>query len=189
MTSDAKQAIHSYVTDMLALEEHISQAFEGQIEALENQPDAVLALRAMHGTIEQHISTLRGLEDSRQAGPAQEVGEALKRVGSIVAGLGAAVIDILRPGKLAKNLRDDATACSLAATGYLMLHTTAIALNDAGTAAVAERHLEDHAGMIQRLHHLIPAAVLQVLTDDGLTVMEGAAPTSLEAYRKAWANA
>lgn len=189
MTSDAKQAIHSYVTDMLALEEHIAKAFEGQIEAHEDQPDAAASLRLMHGTIEQHIATLRALEDSSEAGAAQEVGEALKRVGSIVAGVGAAVIDILRPGKLAKNLRDDATACALAATGYLMLRTTAQALNDAGTAAVATTHLEDHAGMIQRLHHLIPAAVVKVLRDDGLTVADGAAETSLAAYRKAWANA
>jgi len=189
MTSDAKQAIHSYVTDMLALEEHIAKAFEGQIKALDDQPQAASALRTMHTTIEEHMATLRGLEESRDAGAVQEVGEALKRVGAIMAGAGAAVIDILRPEKLAKNLRDDATACALAATGYLMLHTTALALDDAATAAIASRHLEDHAGMIQRLHHLIPDAVVKVLVEDGLTVAAGATEASLAAYGKAWSNA
>ena len=84
----------------------------------------------------------------RDAGGVSMVAEAVKRAGSIVAGLGAAAIDLVRNEKLPKALRDDYTALNLAAIGYAMLFTTARALDDARVADLAERHLRDHADVL-----------------------------------------
>jgi hypothetical protein len=102
--------------------------------------------------------------------------------------LGAAAIDLIRSEKLPKNLRDDATAFSLAATGYLMLHTTAKSLGDARTAQLAGEHMEHYAGMIMRINHMIPATVLWELKSDDLPVNEQVLPEVLETYRAAWSN-
>ena len=38
---DKNEAINSYITDMLALEEHIEKALRGQLEDLKNYPDVI----------------------------------------------------------------------------------------------------------------------------------------------------
>lgn len=189
MSRDPKETIHSYVTDMLALEEHIEKAVSAQVEThSEAQPMVGQQLKAMHVEIERHITSLRQLESDREAGAGQGLAEAVKRAASMLAGFGAAAIDLIRTEKLPKNLRDDATAFSLAATGYLMLHTTAKALGDERTAKLASTHLDEYAGMIMRLNHMIPAAVLAVLKEDELAVDESVLPEVLETYRHAWAT-
>jgi hypothetical protein len=85
-----------------------------------------------------------------------------------VLGAGAAAIDFVRNEKLPKNLRDDYTATSLAAIGYVMLHTTAMSLGDRDVADLAHRHLRDHARNVMVLHNVIPSAVVRFLQNDGL---------------------
>jgi len=189
MSTDTQEAIHSYVTDMLALEEHIEKAVQAQLSAHEeDHPAEAAALRRLHATIAGHIEALRGLDETLDGGGGQAIGEAIKRVGSTLAGLGAAAIDLVRNERLPKNLRDDVTAFSLAATGYLMLHTTALALGHGPTAALAARHLADYADMIMQVNHLIPEAVLSQLAADDLPVDRSVADKALDAYRSAWRN-
>ena len=57
---------------------------------------------------------------------------------------------------------------SLAAIGYVMLHTTALSLGDREVADLAHRHLKDHARSVMRLHNVIPSAVIAFLQHDGL---------------------
>ena len=187
MATETQEAIHGYITDMLALEEHIEKALQAQVTAHEDEHATVAAaLRAMHSTIEGHIAALRALDEGVEGGGGQAIGEAIKRVGAMLAGLGAAAIDLVRNERLPKNLRDDVTAFSLAATGYLMLHTTALGLGHSTTADLAARHLDDYAGMIMKLNHLIPTAVLELLATDELPVDTTVAEQALAAYRKAW---
>ena len=187
MARTANEAVHSYVTDMLALEDHIEKAIMAQVEDFEGEYPAVgAALREMHRTIERHITTLRGLEDVRDAGPRLDVADFIKRAASTVAGLGAAAIDLVRTEKLPKNLRDDYTAFSLATIGYVMLHTTARSLGDDRVAAVAETHLTDYAGMVMSLNDLIPATVVTLLKEEGLPVNEATLPAIDETIRNAW---
>ena len=48
MSRNANEAVTSYVTDMLALEEHLQKAIKGQIEDLdEDYPDVVRQLRTV----------------------------------------------------------------------------------------------------------------------------------------------
>ncbi len=187
MARTSKDAIHSYVTDMLALEDHIEKAIMAQVEDFEDDYPAVgVALRGMHATIERHITSLRGLEDLRDAGPRLDVADFIKRAASTVAGLGAAAIDLVRTEKLPKNLRDDYTAFSLATIGYVMLHTTARSLGDTRVAAVAESHLTDYAGMVMSLNDLIPSTVVTLLKEEGLPARDETLPGIEGTIRNAW---
>jgi ferritin-like metal-binding protein YciE len=168
MSRDANEAINSYITDMLALEQHIHKAVTGQIEDLdEDYPDVVRHLRVVEGEIEGHIDSLKALVERRAEG-GQGLADVVKRAGSAVLGAGAAAVDFVRNEKLPKNLRDDYTATSLAAIGYVMLHTTALSLGDREVADLAHRHLKDHARSVMRLHNVIPSAVIAFLQHDGL---------------------
>jgi ferritin-like metal-binding protein YciE len=168
MSRDATEAINSYVTDMLALEQHIHKAITGQIEDLDEEyPEVVRHLRTVETEIEGHIDTLKALSERRVEG-GQGLADVVKRAGSAVLGAGAAAVDFVRNEKLPKNLRDDYTATSLAAIGYVMLHTTALSLGDREVADLAHRHLQNHARNVMLLHNLIPGAVIKFLQNDGL---------------------
>jgi len=164
---DRNEAINSYITDMLALEDHIEKALKGQLTDLKEYPDVVVALRDIHTKVEHHISDLRMLSDRRNAGG---VVESVKRAGSAVAGVAAGVIDLIRTEGLPKNLRDDYTAFSLANIGYVMLHTTALAFEDQEVADLAHQHLRDYTDAVIRLNNLIPAAVVRFFDQQGLPV-------------------
>jgi hypothetical protein len=180
---DRNEAINSYITDMLALEDHIEKAVKGQLTDLKEYPEVVVALRDIHTKVEHHISDLRMLSDRRNAGG---VVESVKRAGSALAGVAAGVIDLLRTEGLPKNLRDDYTAFSLANIGYVMLHTTALALEDQEVADLAHQHFRDYTDAIMRLNNLIPAAVVRFLEQQGLPVRADIASEVNENVAQAW---
>ena len=169
MARDRNEAINSYITDMLALEDHIEKALKSQLSDLKDYPDVVTELRQVHRNIEHHISDLRTLSDRRKAGG---VVESVKRAGSAVAGMAAGLIDLVRTEGLPKNLRDDYTAFNLANIGYVMLHTTALSLGDQEVADLAHQHFRDYAGAALRLDRLIPAAVVRYLQEEGLPAQD-----------------
>ena len=169
MPRDTTEAINSYITDMLALEEHIEKALRGQIEDLEKDyPDFVREIRTVHATVENHISSLKLIAEEREAGAGKGVAEAVKRAGSAVLGVGAAAVDLVRTEKLPKNIRDDYTAASLATIGYVMLYTTGLSLGDTLVANLAHNHLQDYAKVTMTLHNIVPSAVITLLQEDGL---------------------
>ena len=183
MTRDKNEAINSYITDMLALEHHIETAIGGQLEDLKDYPDVVTELRQIHRTVEHHISDLRALGERRGAGG---VKEAVKRAGSAVLGAAAGVIDLVRTEGLPKNLRDDYTALSLASVGYVMLHTTGLALDDGEVAELAQQGFSDYAGAVSRLQATIPAAVVAFLKQDGLPAREDVVPQIRRTIEEVW---
>jgi len=180
---DKNEAINSYVTDMLSLEDHIEKAVRSQIEDLKDYPEVVAELRQVHRKVEHHISDLRGLSDRRQAGG---ITESVKRAGSAVLGAAAGVIDLVRTEGLPKNLRDDYTAFSLASIGYVMLHTTALTLDDREVAELAQQGFTDYAGTVSRLQALIPAAVVRFLKQEGLPVREDVVPQVRRTIEQVW---
>lgn len=165
MARDKNEAINSYIGDMLALEDHIEKAIKGQLADLKDYPDVVTELRQIHHQVEHHIADLRALSDRRKAGG---VAETVKRAGSAVAGAAAGLVDLVRSEGLPKNLRDDYTAFNLANIGYLMLHTTALALGDQEVADLGRQHFRDYAEAILRFDALVPAAVVRYLQEEGL---------------------
>jgi hypothetical protein len=180
---DRNEAINSYITDMLALEDHIEKAVKGQLTDLKEYPDVLVLLRDIHTKVEHHISDLRMLSDRRKAGG---VVESVKRAGSAVAGVAAGVIDLIRTEGLPKNLRDDHTAFNLANIGYVMLHTTALAFEDQEVADLAHQHFRDYTSAIMRLNNLIPAAVVRFLEQQGLPVRADIVSEVNENVAQAW---
>ena len=52
MSRDTTEAINSYLTDMLALEQHIEVAIGAQVKDLKDEPQVlVMALDAIHVTV------------------------------------------------------------------------------------------------------------------------------------------
>ena len=188
MSRNATEAVTSYITDMLALEQHIHKAVTGQIEDLnEEYPEVAQHLRTVEREIDRHIDTLKTLAE-RRADAGQGLADVVKRAGSAVLGVGAAAIDFVRNEKLPKNLRDDYTAMSLAAIGYVMLHTTALSLGDREVADLAHRHLKDHARNVMLLHNLIPGAVIAFLQNDGLPARQDALTEISQNIEAVWSD-
>ena len=183
MPRSKDEAINSYVTDMLSLEEHVHKAVQGQLEDLADYPEVTRDLRQVLRKVEQHISDLKDLSRRRKAeGPSDLV----KRAGSALLGLGAAAVDLVRNEGLHKNLRDDYTAFSLATIGYLMLHTTALGLEEQEVADLARQHFADYAQAVTLLHNVIPGAVLRFLREDGLPVREEVLPEISRTIEEIW---
>jgi ferritin-like metal-binding protein YciE len=188
MTRNANEAINSYISDMIALEEHIQTAISGQVEDLdEDYPEVVRHLRSVVSQSGAHKDELKALME-RRAGGGQGLADVVKRAGSAVMGAGAAAVDFVRNEKLPKNLRDDYTAMSLAAIGYVMLHTTALSLGEREVAEVAHRHLQNHARSVMLLHNLIPAAVMTFLRKDGLPVRAEVLPEISRNIESVWSG-
>jgi ferritin-like metal-binding protein YciE len=180
---DRDTAINSYITDMIALEDHIEKALKGQLGDLKDYPDFVNEIRQTHRLVEHHLSDLRALADRRNAGG---IAETVKRAGAAVAGVAAGVIDLLRTEGLPKNFRDDYTALSLATISYAMLYTTAAALGEREVADLARQHLRDYAGAVKRLNPLVPASVVRYLGQEGLPVQESVVPEVGRVLKEAW---
>ena len=85
-----------------------------------------------------------------------------------MAGAAAGLIDLVRTEGLPKNLCDDYTAFNLANIGYLMLHTTALALGDQEVADLGRQHFRDYAEAILQFDTLVPASVVRYLQQEGL---------------------
>ena len=183
MARDKNEAINSYITDMLALEDHIEKALKGQLEDLKDYPDVIRELTQIHRKVEHHISDLKQLSERRAAGGAADI---IKRAGSAVLGLGAAAVDLVRKEGLPKNLRDDYTAFSLATIGYVMLHTTGLSLGEREVAELARQHFSDYADAVTRLHNIVPAAVVRYLKEDGLPAQENVLPEISRVIEEVW---
>ena len=183
MARDKDEAINSYITDMLSLEEHIEKAVRGQLEDLEDYPEVTRDLRQVLRKVEKHVSDLKDLSSRRKA---QGPSDAIKRVGSALLGMGAAAVDLVRNEGLPKNLRDDYTAFSLATIGYVMLHTTALSLEEQEVADLARQHFADYAQAVTLLHNVVPGAVLRFLREDGLPVRDDVLPEISRTIEETW---
>lgn len=185
MARDRNEAVNSYITDMLALEDHIEKAIRGQLEDLKDHPDVIRDLKLIHRQVEHHVSDLRELSERRGARTPTDV---IKRVGSALLGLGAAAVDLIRTEGLPKNLRDDYTALSLASIGYVMLHTTAMTLDDNEVAELGRQHFADYAEALTLLHSVIPGAVVRYLREEGFSVREEALPQVNRTVEEVWSS-
>lgn len=175
MTTEAKDLITSYITDMLALEHHLQKAIAGQLGALDEHSAFAHDLRDVHDTCANHVNSLNQLAD-RRASKGQGLAGSVKNAASSMLGVGAAFVDMLRTEKLPKNLRDDYTAISLANAGYMMLYTTARSVEDVEVAELAHQHLANHSLSIGSITHMIPSAVIHFLKDEGFSARDDLLP-------------
>ena len=189
MSRDTTEAMNSYLTDMLALEQHIEVAIGAQVKDLKDEPQVlVMALDAIHVTVQHHIESLKEIIGERDAGAANSIAEAVKRAASVLAGAGAAAVDLVRNEKLPKDLRDDYTAFSLATVSYVMLLTTAMSLNDQQVAELAERHLRHYTKVVMKLNNILPSAVIAELREEGLPAREEQLPAIARTLKGVWSD-
>ena len=189
MSRDTTEAINSYLTDMLALEQHIEVAIGAQVKDLKDEPQVlVMALEAIHVTVQHHIESLKEIIGARDAGAANSLAEAVKRAASVLAGAGAAAVDLVRNEKLPKDLRDDYTAFSLATVSYVMLLSSAMSLNDQPVAELAERHLKHYTKVVMKLNNIIPSAVIAELREEGLPAREEQLPAIARTLKGVWSD-
>ena len=174
--------IADYVGDMVALESHIEEALDRQLTETQDDPEAHSAVQRFHDLVKQHRETLKEVQE--QVGTT--AGNPIIAAGSTLLGKAAGVIDLVRTEGISKSLRDDYAAFSLAAISYSMLYTTARGLGNQQVASLAERHLTDYAGAIERINELMPGVVARELDKDGHQTDSAAVGQTRKMVATAW---
>jgi len=177
-----RQTIADYVGDMAALESHIEEALDRQLTEVKDDPVAMAAVREFHDMVKRHRDTLKAMENES----GETIGTPIKDAGAALIGKAAGIINLVRTEGISKGLRDDYAAFSLAAISYSMLHTTATALGDSRVAALAERHVREHAEAIMRINEIMPEVVIRELEKDGHQADNTAVEATHEAVLRSW---
>lgn len=179
-----RHSIQTYVSDMLALERHIAQPLQRQLDIVDTAKyaGALAVISQVKSLTDSHVTAL----DQCLAQLGGHEASAVKSAWSSLLGVGAAAIDSVRKTKVSKSLRDDYTALNLATISYTMLYTTAVGLGDTTVADLAKRHLSDYAGCVMQINKIIPDVVLEELRDDGETVSTTATQTINETINELW---
>jgi ferritin-like metal-binding protein YciE len=174
--------VQQYVGDMVALEDHIEAALDGQLTLAKAYGPADQAITRFHRLVKAHREGLK----AHLQGLGGSESSPLKTAVADLFGTAAGLIDKVRTKAVSKALRDDYAAFNLAAVGYAMLHTTAAALGQTGTADLAARYLRDYAGAVQQLNQLLPGVVVWELREDGHGVDATAEAHSVRELNEAW---
>jgi len=156
------EVVSQYLSDMHVLESHILKPLQRQVDQTkEEQPDISRALQNYVTTTERHIARL----ESRLTtlGDQDGLADRAKQGVSVLFGLAAAAVNMVRSHPFAKALRDDYTAASLAVVSYVMLRTTALACDDKESAQLAETHMDETVQMLQWIARTIPVQVVRDL--------------------------
>jgi ferritin-like metal-binding protein YciE len=184
MPITAENAITTYVSDMLALAQHVAIPLDTQVKdqnVLGISETAALMPRIKQ-VIDRQVDRLRAHLDQLGGHPTAGVKEAM----TSIIGNAAAVIDKTRKTPVSKMVRDDQTALALMTCSYTMLHATSVGLNDNVTAEIARRSLEELTPLVMDLNRCVPAVVISELQSEGLTVNAEAIQKSIETTQKAW---
>ena len=156
--------LNGYITDMNAVEEHIAEALERQLEgdAIKKYPEANRVVTQLHGVLQRHTTALRAeVEDDEGL----SLTGALKEALGDALGFAAGLYDKVRDDKVSRMIRDDYTATSLAAISYHMLYTTALGLKKPDVASMALRHLKDLSPILVDLSKVVCHVVAKELAD------------------------
>jgi hypothetical protein len=179
--------LQKYVSDMIAVEDHIGAAVKRQTEdsdVYKHNPRAGQIINEIAQMTEQHAQHLKQHLEMLGGDP----GKGLKEMATTALGAVAGMYDKIRNETVSKMLRDDYTALNLAAVSYTMLHTTGLALQDQATADLALRHLKHYASSIMEINQIIPTVVVEDLRNDVSIMNEMSAQQALENSQNAWRN-
>lgn len=181
---DVQDSLATYVSDMLALEEHVSVPFRTQCDDddFRNVAHAAALVQRLATLSETHVQVLRSALDALGGHPQHSAKSALTNI----EGWFASALDKIRKTKVPKGLRDDYTALALCTASYSMLLATANAFGNSGVAQLAQRHLQDYAGAIVDIADALPFVVLDDLTQTGMPMDMRIAANSQTQIRAAW---
>lgn len=180
-----KDTLQKYVSDMMAVEDHIERAVKRQTEhedVYQHNPQAAVIIQTIVQHTKQHSEHLSQHLESIGGDPAKGI----KEIASAVLGTAAGLYDKVRTESVSKMLRDDYTALNLAAVSYTMLHTTALALQDQPTADLALRHLKHYTEVIMQINQVIPSVVVADLRNDVPTLNEASIQQAMQNTQDAW---
>jgi ferritin-like metal-binding protein YciE len=176
------ELLQKYVGDMAALESHIEEAIDRQLDMTKDDTKAGPLIREFHDMIKGQRDKMAALRDDLGSNAANPV----KEIGSEILGKAAGLIDKVRADSISKSLRDDYTAFNLAAISYSMLYTTAKGVGSDEVATVAQNHLRNYARAVQKINHVIPDIVIAELKDEDGFTANGVAKQTREMIDKAW---
>lgn len=184
--SERQNALRQYVSDMLALDRHILQAVERQVQdsTVMNMPETHQLIGRIETTMRMHVDHLEQYLETLGGDGASPVKNAV----SSLLGVGAGLLDKVRTNTVSTMLRDDYTALSHAAIGYTMLHTTGLALRDQATADLALRHLKEVTPLITAISQFIPKPTIHDLLDEAEIVDVSVAERAARNVQEAWAS-
>jgi ferritin-like metal-binding protein YciE len=169
-----QETLATYIGDMHALEKHLLEAFERQLNLTSDTPQAQQVVQQLVDTSRRHITALDQRVDA-MGEVDKGVTDAIKSAISGLFGVAAGAIDHVRPQSVSKALRDSYTATNHAIIGYIMLQTSGIALSDTETANLGQQHLQDHVRNAQAIANIMPSLVVKDISDDVPDVAPGAA--------------
>lgn len=163
---DPNAVLNTYITDMAAVEQHIRDAIERQLngDTLKKYGEAYSVVERLHRVLERHVSALEAEIDGREGGG---IKEAVKEALGSALGFAAGLYDKVRTDEASRMIRDNYTATSLAAVSYHMLHTTALGLKNQRVADIATSHLKDLTPILVDLSKVVCHVVAQELAQEG----------------------
>lgn len=177
-------ALKTYVNDMTALQKHILEAVERQIEddRVKSEAQTIELIGKVKHTLTGQVSELQAQVERLGS----QTGAAVKQTVSHVLGVFAGLLDKVRKDPVSKMLRDDYTALNLASFSYTMLHTTGLAFKDQAVADLALRHLQELTPLIIRFNEIVPNVVAAELADEGGGVDTEVGGEAIENTQQAW---
>ena len=179
--------LNGYLTDMNAVEEHIAEALERQLngDAIKKYPEASRVVSQLHGTLERHTREIAAKVERREG---LDVAGALKEALGDALGFAAGLYDKVRDDKVSRMIRDDYTATSLAAISYHMLHTTALGLKNQEVADLALRNLKDLTPILVDLSKVVCEVVAKELADEDKVFDGTVGPQAVRNTQEAWSG-
>ena len=183
MGDKRQETITKYLGDMKSVVSHVQTAMERQRDDFKDKPEVsqtigriALGLKGQDESLGKRLEALGG-------SPTHPVKEVVSDALGVMAGL----YNKVRTEGAAKGLRDDHVALNLVYISYSTLHTTAVALGDAQTAALAKRSMIESAKFVGEVDRLVSPTVFKELQDGDFGSLDSTAPEQTRsAYREAW---
>ena len=183
---DNKDILQQYVSDMIALDKHILEAVERQLEGdyLDKYPGARAVVSSIKTTLSSHVDGLTAQVESVGGEASGPVKDAV----STIAGVAAGLYDKVRHDPVSKMLRDDYTALSLASISYTMLHTTGLALKHNAIANAAVSNLKDLTPIVVEISKIMPSIVVKDLADEDVSINTAVSGQAVSNTQEAWSR-
>lgn len=185
MSDKRQETITKYLGDMKSVVSHVQAAMERQRDDFKDKPEVSQAIGRIALGLKGQDESLGRRLDALGGSPTHPVKEVVSDALGVMAGL----YNKVRTEGAAKGLRDDHVALNLVYISYTTLHTTAVALGDAETAALAKRSLIESAKFVGDIDRLVAPTVFRELLDGDFGSLDSSAPEKTRsAYREAWAQ-
>jgi ferritin-like metal-binding protein YciE len=180
--SKSEKTIADYLGDLIAVETHIEQALDHQLKLTQDDPTVGPVIQQFHDMVRDQLKELRALQPEEGT----TAGNPVIAAGATILGKVAGIIDMVRTEAISKALRDDYTAFNLAAMSHSMFLATATTLGDTKAAEVAQRHLTNYAGAVQKINQIIAGVVINELAKDGHPVEAKVTADVTSTIDRAW---